>query len=128
MRDRFSIVGAVALGGALGALARWAMFRFSLSIAEVSWWSTIAVNAIGCLAMGLVVGLIIRRDRGSAALHAFLTTGLLGGFTTFSAFAVDAIRLGESNVWQAALYVVATVGISIGLVSLGLRVSVRRAQ
>ena len=128
MRDRFSIVGAVALGGALGALARWAMFRFSLSIAEVSWWSTIAVNAIGCLAMGLVVGLIIRRDRGSAALHAFLTTGLLGGFTTFSAFAVDAIRLGESNVWQAALYVVATVGISIGLVSLGLRVSVRRAR
>jgi CrcB protein len=128
MRDRFSIVGAVALGGALGALARWAMFQFSLSIAEVSWWSTIAVNAIGCLAMGLVVGLIIRRDRGSAALHAFLTTGLLGGFTTFSAFAVDAIRLGESNVWQAALYVVATVGISIGLVWLGLRATVRRVQ
>ena len=128
MRDRFSIVGAVAIGGALGALARWAMFRFGLSIAEVSWWSTIAVNAIGCLAMGLVVGLIIRRDRGSAALHAFLTTGLLGGFTTFSAFAVDAIRLGESNVWQAALYVIATLVISIGLVSLGLRVSVRRAR
>jgi CrcB protein len=128
MRDRLRLVAAVALGGALGALARWAMFRFSLSIAEVSWWSTIAVNAIGCLVMGLVVGLIIRRGRGSATFHAFLTTGLLGGFTTFSAFAVDAIRLGESYIWQAALYVVATVVISIGLVWLGLRVTVRRAQ
>jgi len=128
MRDRFSLVGAVALGGALGALARWAMFRFGLSIAEVSWWSTLAVNAIGCLAMGLVVGLIIRRGRGSIVLHAFLTTGLLGGFTTFSAFAVDAIRISEQSVWQAVLYVVATVVISIGLVSLGLRMSVRRSQ
>jgi CrcB protein len=128
MRDRFSIVGAVALGGALGALARWAMFRFSLSISEVSWWSTIAVNAMGCLVMGLVVGLIIRRDRGSAVFHAFLTTGLLGGFTTFSAFAVDAIRLGESYIWQAALYVIATLVISIGLVWLGLRATVRRVQ
>jgi CrcB protein len=104
------------------------MFRFSLSIAEVSWWSTIAVNAIGCLVMGLVVGLIIRRGRGSSTLHAFLTTGLLGGFTTFSAFAVDAIRIGEHSIWQSALYVIATVVISIGLVWLGLRVSVRRAQ
>ena len=128
MRDRLRLVAAVALGGALGALARWAMFRFSLSIAEVSWWSTIAVNALGCLVMGLVVGLIIRRARGSSTLHAFLTTGLLGGFTTFSAFAVDAIRLGESYIWQAALYVVATVVISIGLVWLGLRATVRRAQ
>ena len=128
MRDRLRLVAAVALGGALGALARWAMFRFSLSIAEVSWWSTIAVNAIGCLVMGLVVGLIIRRGRGSATLHAFLTTGLLGGFTTFSAFAVDAIRLGESQVWQAVLYVIASLVISIGLVWLGLRATVRRAQ
>ena len=127
MRDRLRLVAAVALGGALGALARWAMFRFSLSIAEVPWWSTIAVNALGCLVMGLVVGLIIHRGRGSATLHAFLTTGLLGGFTTFSAFAVDAIRLGESYIWQAALYVVATVVISIGLVWLGLRATVRRA-
>ncbi|CAB4908160.1 unannotated protein [freshwater metagenome] len=128
MRDQLRLVAAVALGGALGALARWAMFRFSLSIAEVSWWSTIAVNAIGCLAMGLVVGLIIRGGHGNAALHAFLTTGLLGGFTTFSAFAVDAIRIGEHSIWQSTLYVIATVVISIGLVWLGLRVSVRRAQ
>lgn len=128
MRERLAIVGAVALGGAIGALARWAMFRFSVGIAEVTWWSTIAVNAIGCLLMGLVVGLLIRRDRGSVVLHAFLTTGVLGGFTTFSAFAVDAIRIGEHNAWQALLYVVGTVILSIALVWIGLRLTTRRVS
>ena len=121
MRDRLVVVLAVAGGGAIGALARWALFRFSDSMAGVTWWATLAVNAVGCLAMGLVVGALDRRGGGSAAMRAFVTTGILGGFTTFSAFAVDAVRLGQDAWWSAVVYAVATMVMSIGLVLAGLR-------
>ena len=126
MRERLPIVAAVAAGGALGALARWALFRFSDSIAGVTWYSTLAVNLIGCLAMGLFVGGVIRRARGGVAMRAFVTTGVLGGFTTFSAFAVDTARIGHDSLLLAIVYAVVTLAASVGLVWLGLRVTARR--
>lgn len=127
MRDRLRLVAAVAAGGAIGALARWALFRFSDSIAGVTWWSTLIVNALGCLAMGLFVGAVIRRGRCGPVLRAFVTTGVLGGFTTFSAFAVDAVRLGSNALWQGLGYAIVTIVVSIALVYIGLRATVRRA-
>ena len=82
-------------------------------------WSTLIVNVGGGLAMGLLVGWFAFRAQGvEQAVRLFLTTGLLGGFTTFSAFSLDAVLLWErGQPWSAALYVLASVGLSLlGLV------------
>lgn len=88
------VVGAVALGGALGALARYGV--------GVAWphgdgafpWSTFAINVAGCLAIGVLLVLITEvAGRPHRLARPFLGTGVLGGFTTFSTYAVDAERL-----------------------------------
>ena len=79
-------------------------------------WGTLAVNVIGSLAMGLVVGwLAARLDAGwSQPLRLFLTTGMLGGFTTFSAFSLDTVLLWErGQAATAALYVGTSVVVSV---------------
>ena len=95
----------VALGGAIGASVRYAVGR----TAEV-WlpagfpWSTFAVNVIGCFAMGIVAGLADQSFL-SANARLFLATGVLGGFTTFSAFGLEAqALLTQGRVLAAAGY------------------------
>ena len=85
----------VGLGGCLGAMARHALggavlhrtadWRFPLA--------TFAVNVLGCLVAGVVAGLIEKHDWFSAEMRAFLFAGVLGGFTTFSAFGVETMHL-----------------------------------
>ncbi len=77
-----AVVGA---GGAIGAVARWAIG--SLTTSETgSWpWATLAVNLLGCIAIGVAA----RRLSPGTEWWAFAVTGVLGGFTTFSAFAVE---------------------------------------
>jgi CrcB protein len=82
---------AVAVGGGLGAL-----LRYWLASAVQAWrgadlfpWGTLAVNIIGCFAMGVVLTLVERRVVTAPELRAFLAVGVLGGFTTFSAFAQE---------------------------------------
>ena len=86
-------------------------------------WGTLVVNVLGSLVMGALAGwLAFRAGEGwSQPLRLFLTTGILGGFTTFSAFSLDAVLLwerGEAAV--AAGYVGASVGLSIGGLVAGL--------
>jgi len=78
-------------------------------------YGTLAVNVVGSLAMGLIAGWFVFRSAGAPpALRLFLTTGLLGGFTTFSAFSIDVAFLWERDaLGLAALYVAASVGLSI---------------
>ena len=88
------------------------------------WW-TLTVNVVGGTAMGMIVGwFALRAGEGSGqTLRLFLTTGIVGGFTTFSAFSLDAVVLwqrGESGL--AAAYVIASVVLSIGAVMAGLAV------
>ncbi len=86
-------------------------------------WGTLAINVAGSLAMGLVVGwLATRLDAGwSQSLRLFLTTGILGGFTTFSAFSLDAVTLWQRGESGAALaYVGGSVVAAIGALALGL--------
>jgi CrcB protein len=109
----------VALGGAIGAVLRYlvgvGMLRafgaggFPLPI--------LVVNVVGSFAMGLFV--VIAAQRGLTHLSPLVMTGLLGGFTTFSAFSLEAVTLYErGDLGQAALYVVASVGLSlIGLMA-----------
>ncbi|MGB2227413.1 MAG: fluoride efflux transporter CrcB [Parvibaculales bacterium] len=84
----------VALGGALGAVGRY-LVGLSLKTASAFPWATMSVNILGSLLMGLVIGWLSRQNGGSDALRLFVAVGILGGFTTFSAFSMDLFTLLE---------------------------------
>jgi CrcB protein len=101
----------VALGGALGALARASV---ALVLDPRLWLATLAVNVLGSLAIGFAVARIDQR------WWPFVVTGFLGGFTTFSAFALDAVELYSSgDPLQALAYVVITLVAGIAAVPIG---------
>ncbi|MFK7754462.1 MAG: fluoride efflux transporter CrcB [Sedimentitalea sp.] len=116
-----SAVLLVGLGGALGAMA-----RFSLGIAVLRALGPTAlpvpilvINVLGSLAMGFCV--VALAQKGLSHLGLFVLTGLLGGFTTFSAFSLETVTLLESGATgQAALYVALSVGLSVGGLMVGL--------
>ena len=100
---------AAALGGALGALARWGVAE-ALPREPGAWpWATLLVNLLGCLVLGVLAGRVFDRSAGPPWLRPFLATGVLGGFTTYSAFAVETVQLaGAGRVVTAAGYVLAS--------------------
>ena len=84
-------------------------------------WGTLIVNVLGSLAMGLLAAYFVARSGASEQWRLFLTTGLLGGFTTFSAFSLDTMLLVERNSYGlAAAYVLLSVGASIAALFAGL--------
>jgi CrcB protein len=88
-------------------------------------WGIFIVNVTGCFAMGLAVGyLAFKAGQGwPQSLRLFLTTGLLGGYTTFSAFSLDAANLVErGDIVEAWLYVTGSVGLAIFALFLGLSI------
>ena len=100
----------VALGGAIGATA-----RFAIGVAVLRVWrgefplAVLAINIVGSFLMGLFV--VASQQRGLAAWNPLVMSGLLGGFTTFSAFSLEAVTLVERGAMgAAALYV----GLSVG--------------
>jgi CrcB protein len=97
--DRFLLV---AVGGAIGSVARYAL---SVAVQRgVFPTGTLAVNLIGCFAIGVVGGLAARPAGLPTNTRLFLTTGLCGGFTTFSAFGFETVRLlGDGEMGLAAL-------------------------
>ncbi|WP_166756098.1 fluoride efflux transporter CrcB [Modestobacter marinus] len=101
---------AAALGGALGALARWGVAE-ALPAAHGTWpWATLLVNLTGCLLLGLLLAVVVARRPQHPWLRPFLGTGVLGGYTTFSTFSVDAVHLADAGRWPvAAAYVGASV-------------------
>jgi CrcB protein len=107
----------VAIGGALGAVARWALGGWVLHRTGGEFpWGTLVVNLLGCLVAGVLAGLIVRHNAFSADARLFLMTGVLGGFTTFSAFGVDtAYLLSDKKYVSAVSYVLLSVvgGIAI---------------
>lgn len=112
----------VALGGAVGSVCRYLVGVWTLRWFGPSFpWGTLAVNVIGCFAIGLLTEMIARRFDASAELRLLVVTGLIGGFTTFSAFSLDAISLYERGATAAAAsYVLASVVVSFGAVVAGL--------
>lgn len=85
-------------------------------------WGTITVNVLGSLLIGLIAGwLAFRSGGGGQSVRLFVVTGILGGFTTFSAFSLDVALLWERGAMGPALaYVLASVGLSIAAVFAGL--------
>ena len=109
----------VALGGALGAALRWLA---GLGVARLAGpgfpLATLGVNVLGSFLMGAFAALAARRGLGHLA--PFVMTGVLGGFTTFSAFSLEAVTLVErGRGGAAALYVGLSVGLSIAALALG---------
>jgi fluoride exporter len=95
----------------------WTLRRFGPAFP----WGTLTVNIVGCVAIGLLTEVIARRLNASMELRLLVVTGFLGGFTTFSAFSLDAIALYERGAMTAAaLYVAASVGVSLAAVFGGL--------
>lgn len=112
----------VAAGGAVGAVLRHLTNLAMLRIAGPAFpWGTLVVNIAGCLAMGIFVELLARRFGSSTELRLFVATGLLGGFTTFSAFSLDVAVLYERGaIGQALSYAAASVLLSIAALFVGL--------
>ena len=110
----------VALGGALGARARYLVGVGAVRLLGHGFpWATLVVNVLGSLAMGALVVLLAQKD--ATRLAPLLMTGLLGGFTTFSAFSLDAVTLYErGQVGAAAGYVAVSVVFSIGALFAGM--------
>lgn len=110
----------VMAGGAIGAGARHLVGRAALSLAAPGWpWGTLAVNLIGGFAMGLLVA-VLARGGGNEGLRLFLGVGILGGFTTFSAFSLEAMTMIERGDWIAAAgYALVSVIGSIAALGLG---------
>jgi CrcB protein len=121
-----------ALGGALGALARWAVTT-ALPHASGAWpWATLLVNLTGCLAIGALLAVLLARFPASPWLRPFLAVGVLGGYTTYSTFAVDVVQLARSGRGLLAVaYVLASVLGGLVAVVLGLlagRAAVRAVE
>jgi fluoride exporter len=104
-----------ALGGAAGSAARHLVnVGFGRWLGAGFPWSTLFVNVAGGLLMGVLIEALALRFSGSLALRTFLATGVLGGFTTFSAFSLDFVMLVErQELALAAAYVAASVMLSI---------------
>jgi len=110
-------IAAVALGGVLGSLARFGIHEALRESSDVFPTGTLIVNVLGCLAIGLLAPLLIGRR---AAWRPFLVVGVLGGFTTFSAFALETVVLLDAGeVIAAGAYVVLTMVAGLLAVSLG---------
>lgn len=114
----------VGLGGFIGSVARYKLGGWLLHATAQEKFpvSTFAVNVIGCLVIGVLAGLVEKHDVLGPGARLFLFTGLLGGFTTFSAFGLETVflmRRGEP--WVAAAYVIASVLIGLLAVWLGIR-------
>lgn len=127
LRGQAAIVGAVSVGGAIGALSRWAL--------ESAWpappggfpVTTFAINVVGCLLMGVLVVLVTEAREAHPIVRPFLGVGVLGGFTTFSSYAVEAQQLVVGpHLAVAGLYLLLTVVGALVAVIIGLTVT-RRA-
>jgi len=114
----------VFLGGGIGAVARHGVNLLVPRYLGMYFpWATMIENVLGSFLIGVLAAFFAFKADASCSQHAriFLTTGILGGFTTFSAFSLDFALLYErGEMLQAALYVAGSVGISLAAIFLGL--------
>ena len=118
----YLLIGA---GGALGAVSRHLVSRAALRwLGPDQPWGTLAVNVIGGLAMGLLIGWLVASERADAqSLRLFAAVGFLGGFTTFSSFSLEMGLMVERKLYlNAFLYGTASVVLALGALMLGLMI------
>lgn len=108
-------------GGAIGAGLRYGLSR-ALPVSAAGWpWATFVANVLGGFAMGVLAAWILRGDNSAEPLRLFVGVGVLGGFTTFSAFSLEMMRMIErGQTGLAAGYAVASVLLAIGALYAGM--------
>ena len=111
----FKMILVVALGGAIGSVARYLMMSGVGHFWKSSFpLSTLLVNVLGSLVIGMLTEFMVQHGHFSLPMRTFLIAGILGGFTTFSTFSLDAGFLIQKGAWfLTSLYVVGSVGISL---------------
>lgn len=115
----------VALGGAVGAVGRYLVGVGATRFIGTGFpWGTLIVNVVGSFIMGALIAALALRYSVSNEMRAFLTIGILGGFTTFSAFSLDfAVLMERKDYGLAMLYLGSSVGLSILALFAGLIVA-----
>ncbi|MFV2092480.1 MAG: fluoride efflux transporter CrcB [Hyphomicrobiales bacterium] len=113
----------VALGGAVGAAGRHLVGMSALRLFGTNFpWGTLTVNFVGSFLMGVLIETLALKGNVGQEVRLFLATGVLGGFTTFSAFSLDAVLLFDrKGAGLAALYVGASVMLSVLALFAGLK-------
>lgn len=114
----------VAIGGAIGAVGRYLTGVAAVRVMGHGYpWGTLTVNILGSFLMGVLIVVLMTKD-GGMRIAPLLMTGMLGGFTTFSAFSLDALTIYErGQVGTAAIYVIASVVLSLLAIVLGVMVA-----
>lgn len=114
----------VFLGGGLGSILRHAVNEKGSALWGVNYpWGTVFVNIVGSLAMGLIAGWFALRGHSGQLPRLFLTTGILGGFTTFSTFSLDsALLLERGDTWAGMAYIAGSVVVGILALFAGLMI------
>lgn len=117
-----NLVLAIALGGGLGAVGRYGIGAGMLALMGPGFpYGTLAANVVGGFLMGVIVEAGALKFSYSPEMRAFLTVGLLGGFTTFSAFSLESALMMERGEWGLAFaYVAGSAVLSIGALFAGL--------
>ncbi len=115
-------IALVAIGGAIGSVARYLVGVWGVKLAGPNFpWGTITVNVVGAFFIGLMVEMIARRFDASSEVRVFIVTGILGGFTTWSSFTLDAVVLFErGDLGLAAVYLLASLVVSFAAIFAGL--------
>jgi CrcB protein len=113
----------VLVGGAIGSVLRYQFGRLSMRLFGTGWpWGTLGVNIIGGFLMGLLAGwLALRSQTSGEYLRLFIGVGILGGFTTFSAFSLEVmLMIQRSEINSAVAYILTSVVAAVGALWLGL--------
>jgi CrcB protein len=110
---------AVAIGGALGSVARYALSSWIFDITSHKFpYATLIVNVAGSFVMGILFVLIVERAVLPAEMRSLLMIGFIGAFTTFSAFSLDALGLWQNgHVLMSVIYMIATVFLCLVAIS-----------
>jgi CrcB protein len=114
VRDRLDVLAVVAAGGALGSAARYGLGELWPAAGGSFPWATFSVNVIGCFLLGLLMVFVVDVWPPRRYVRPFLGVGVLGGFTTFSTYALDTRRLlVEAPTGVAVTYVVGTLVLAL---------------
>ncbi len=114
---------AIVIGGGIGSVLRFILSRWIQDRTQTAFfpWGILSVNLIGCLLIGILFGIFVENMNTGPIFRAGIFIGLLGGFTTFSSFSLDAISLLYSGAYGAAtLYIIISVFLGILATVLGL--------
>jgi len=127
---RWDVLAVIAAGGAVGSLGRWGLTLLLPHPAGAFPWATFVANATGCLALGVLMVFVVEVWRPSRYARPFLGVGVLGGFTTFSTFMLDARallvagRTAAAGAYVAGSLVAGLVAVVVGIRAT--RLAVRR--